>query len=991
MNTLVNKLQIGATRPANRLFVFRSLARRAGWRLLLAGILLLNMQYCEKLEELGGPLVSGQKVVDPEVEVDPNAPGRGPDGGPDEYTFWGQNRQVEAPNSLAAFYQVPAEKLAFTDHFVLYREKASASRMDSAQAMTLLLALEPAWENLVQIYGGGTLPDVQKTGRVVILALDIWDDYSSENSSYISGYFAPRDLYNDEFTTSLFTDPDIIEQYNLETVATLQGQSNENALLYLDLEPFFNGQALGGDRSARELARDLAAETLLHESSHLFSYYKRVVENKQANFDTWIAEGTAEQAPQLLAGLLENQKQRMDQLSQGFVRATRAQGPSLLELDSLGNSLVGYLQSNLFFNYIRHRTNSLDKSRSFMEEVVLREDPTVVGLEEVFGDTWTSSTVTFSDIYRDWVLATYLASTGRTLTDLKDHFGLELPLGDGSEGTRKFNYSYNGAGIDPVSGSGPVKFQTGSLALNYDQGEKCIRPAAFITTHYTIIGDETVYQPAAAGMENGLEIIQLKLNGNSVSGQLFYPSSNIPLNAYTEGDQYEYLVYNPGYDASQNGDCTGLMSGDLPMDERNIAAWIGDGQVGWQTGNGAPQGNLDDELYRPRGVAFSLTGVQGSVSNYIYVADSINDGVSRWNLDTGEFEGRIGSTELNVNCTGDDSSRDGWKTNEGQLEANYCRRSFNTPMDVAVDSQGYLYVADRANNRIVKWDSQGNFMAWLGHPSDDSWQTIDPLNVGTGGDYPEYATNPIMFSSPYAVHIDESGSTPYMYVVHRGTSRVTRHNLTTGEYLGYIGNGRQGWNTTDTYLTGNRSAAAGYFRFPNGMTTDANYIYVADEQNNRISRWTLDGYQKSVSGSTDEIFLGGGYEGWHSEVISYGDRGRYLYYPSDVTYHNGYLYIADRQNDRLVRWTTNGTFAGWIGGGETEWQLSTDVAVSDAGLPGYDYPPLLMLEPEHVAIAPESLKGSNHDYLFSTSIYNARVSRWNLDCVEDNAAGDCGQ
>ncbi|MFC5530320.1 SMP-30/gluconolactonase/LRE family protein [Cohnella yongneupensis] len=76
--------------------------------------------------------------------------------------------------------------------------------------------------------------------------------------------------------------------------------------------------------------------------------------------------------------------------------------------------------------------------------------------------------------------------------------------------------------------------------------------------------------------------------------------------------------------------------------------------------------------------------------------------------------GLIGAIGLSVLLTGEDRHSasatgywDQWEvwgslgTGDGQ---------FNHPSGIAIDSEGYIYVADSGNNRIQKFDSEGRFI-----------------------------------------------------------------------------------------------------------------------------------------------------------------------------------------------------------------------------------------------------------------------------------------
>lgn len=97
-------------------------------------------------------------------------------------------------------------------------------------------------------------------------------------------------------------------------------------------------------------------------------------------------------------------------------------------------------------------------------------------------------------------------------------------------------------------------------------------------------------------------------------------------------------------------------------------------------------GTGDGDMHEPLGIAINQT------SGEIYVADSMNDRITQWEMNEFglvEWKGSFGK----------EGSADG---------------EFQTPTDVAIDGDGHLYVADQFNNRIQCLDSQGNFIGKFG-------------------------------------------------------------------------------------------------------------------------------------------------------------------------------------------------------------------------------------------------------------------------------------
>ncbi len=131
---------------------------------------------------------------------------------------------------------------------------------------------------------------------------------------------------------------------------------------------------------------------------------------------------------------------------------------------------------------------------------------------------------------------------------------------------------------------------------------------------------------------------------------------------------------------------------------------------------------------------------------------------------------------------------------------------FNNPMDVAVDGDGFLYIADTGNFRIVKYTKSGDFVS--------SW--------GGGGSGREEFVNP----AAAAFHPDG-----YIYVSDRGyyaatgeqVSRVQKFTL-SGQWVSEFGEWGEG---------------NGQFKDPRGIAVDKEGgVYVADSGNNRIQKFT---------------------------------------------------------------------------------------------------------------------------------------------------------
>jgi hypothetical protein len=122
---------------------------------------------------------------------------------------------------------------------------------------------------------------------------------------------------------------------------------------------------------------------------------------------------------------------------------------------------------------------------------------------------------------------------------------------------------------------------------------------------------------------------------------------------------------------------------------------------------------------------------------------------------------------------------------------------FNLPRGIAVDVSGNVYVADRFNRRIQKFDGTGTFLTKWGS-----------LGSGDG-----------QFNNAYGVAVDGSGN---VYVVDTGNHRI------------------QKFDGTGTFLTkwGSLGSGDGQFNNPFGAAVDGSgNVYVADQLNHRIQKF----------------------------------------------------------------------------------------------------------------------------------------------------------
>ena len=218
---------------------------------------------------------------------------------------------------------------------------------------------------------------------------------------------------------------------------------------------------------------------------------------------------------------------------------------------------------------------------------------------------------------------------------------------------------------------------------------------------------------------------------------------------------------------------------------------------------------------------------------------------------------------------------------------------FYYPKGIAVDSEGFFYVADCWNHRVQKFSYDAN--------KDGSWSFINSFG--------SYGDNAGKFNEPY----DIATSKDRIYVLDRCNHRIQVFDK-EGNLHGIIG--QRGTvieedlaELFDTPLTLFSSPA---FEFPTGISTDSNgNIYVADSGNHRVVKLRQDG----------EVLL------------TFGQKGSNLgefQYPHDIAIDsNNTIFVSDLNNNRIQVFTPQGDFLSLIDSGKDKSdKLSSPTALS---------------------------------------------------------------
>ncbi|KKR06865.1 MAG: NHL repeat containing protein [Candidatus Peregrinibacteria bacterium GW2011_GWC2_39_14] len=249
-----------------------------------------------------------------------------------------------------------------------------------------------------------------------------------------------------------------------------------------------------------------------------------------------------------------------------------------------------------------------------------------------------------------------------------------------------------------------------------------------------------------------------------------------------------------------------------------------------------------------------------------------------------------------------------------------------TSFGIAIDSSGNVYVVERNNNRVQKFDSNGTYITQWG----------------------SYGSGDGQFDSPAGIDIDSSGN---VYVVDSGNYRIQKFT-STGEFITKWGT--RGWTGVD-----------GEFEMPSDIALDSSgNVYVADWGNNRIQKFTStgefitkwgtygneNGQFDSTRGvaidSSNNVYV---VDDYHNRVQKFDSNGTYItqwgstgggngqfYNTNSIAVDaSGNVYVADREIHRIQKFDSNGTYItqwGSVGSGNGEFNsYMFGIAIDSSG------------------------------------------------------------
>jgi sugar lactone lactonase YvrE len=367
--------------------------------------------------------------------------------------------------------------------------------------------------------------------------------------------------------------------------------------------------------------------------------------------------------------------------------------------------------------------------------------------------------------------------------------------------------------------------------------------------------------------------------------------------------------------------------------------------------------------------------------NNLYISDSRNNRVLEYNTPL-SVSSTAGSGDTVADMVFGQTGMGAGECNLGT--GTISASSLCSPMGVALDGEGNLYIADTQNSRILEY----------GRPQETGNSAADKVFGQTGfrsGVCDAQGTaarpGPNSLCSPHGIALDRAGN---LYVADTGNRRVLEYNtpLTVSSTAGsgdktadLVFGQNNSFNTPLCNLTGTLPSAKSLCS-PEGVDTDsAGNLFVADTSNGRVLEYytPLTITSKPGSGDTTADAVLGKVDFVHGGANITTARGLYgpLSVAVDTTATPNHIYVADSLNNRVLGWRdasllSNGAAADLVFGQPdfTSSAINRGGRVSALSL---NYP--------------EGLKVDAAGNLWIADTNNSRILEFNTPYVKSSTAG----
>lgn len=276
----------------------------------------------------------------------------------------------------------------------------------------------------------------------------------------------------------------------------------------------------------------------------------------------------------------------------------------------------------------------------------------------------------------------------------------------------------------------------------------------------------------------------------------------------------------------------------------------------------------------------------------------------------------------------------------GMNDGSFAEASFDKPQGCALVGD-VLYVADTENHALRKVDLKAKTVttiAGTGRQARYPWPGLDKIakeaNAAAreGRDQPKIPERWVgkpsetALNSPWALWPHDGA----LYIAMAGPHQIWKMPLDESEIGPYAGNGRE--DIVDGPLVPQGEDALQHklgfssFAQPSGLSSDGEWLFVADSEGSSIRAVPFDPTQKvkTVVGTNElaggRLFEFGDVDG-EREMVK-------LQHPLDVVYHDGTIYVADTYNNKIkavdAKTGATKTFAGTGAAGKSDEEPTFD-------------------------------------------------------------------
>lgn len=312
-------------------------------------------------------------------------------------------------------------------------------------------------------------------------------------------------------------------------------------------------------------------------------------------------------------------------------------------------------------------------------------------------------------------------------------------------------------------------------------------------------------------------------------------------------------------------------------------------------------GGVGDGLLAPSAFLRTATDAVEDASGNVYIADSGNHRIRKVDGVTGIISTIAGTGTPGYN-------------GDGILAVN---AQLNTPLALALDSNGDLYIADEQNQRIRKIDFSSGMISTVAGTGVAGFTGDGGLATSAG------------ISAPNGVLFDSSDN---LYISDLGNTRIRRVDAGTGNISTFAGNGTSGFSGDGG------PATSATFTFSSDMDIDdAGNFYFSDGGNNRVRMVDVGGTITTVAGNGSSGYAG--VPGVATSATLGAPAGVALDDPAVPTV----LFITSQHGNRIVALDlgtgdvalfagTGASGNGGDGGPALSAQLATPIALSVQGI-----------------------------------------------------------